>query len=193
VHKLNCNQSWEGYFLSTKKTKHKPVIYISQPITQFPDVMMQERYSSREETSRKSVEASNENVGVAKKVVSEHRTKTEQSNSYNKVINDSSIDVPIENEVESNSNPFNTLRKKQYSLQRVKHFREMSVSEKLAYLEKFPEQLAPISCLYFTEATTYTGFLLNQFEDRIEIQLPNNTKASISLEDLQDIRMLGFH
>jgi Spore coat protein CotO len=152
--------------------------------------MMQERYSTRDESSVKQVKASNEMVDT-KKVVHEHQIETELS--YEEIGNHSGLDIPDKDEVESNSNPFDTKRKKHYSLQRVKHFREMTVSEKLVYLENFPVQLAPIPCLYITETTSYTGILLNKFEESIEIKLPNNTKATIMVEDLQDIRMLGFH
>ncbi|WP_404331239.1 CotO family spore coat protein [Mesobacillus maritimus] len=176
--------------MSTRKIKHKPVLYISQPITQFPDIMMQERYSTRDELYRKQVKSSNE-IADAKKVVNEHQIKTEYRD--REIVNKTDEVIPVADEVESTSNPFDTKRKRHYSLKRVKHFREMAVSEKLIYLENFPEQLGPIFCLYFTETTTYTGILLNNFEEKIEIQLPNNSQATIMIEELQDIRMLGFH
>jgi hypothetical protein len=176
--------------LSTRKIKHKPVLYISQPITQFPNITMQERYSTKDESTKKQVKASNETIDT-QKVVHRHQAETEQS--YEDVVKHSGEDKPVSDEVESTSNPFDTKRKKQSSLQRVKHFREMTVSERIVYLENFPIQLAPISCLYITETTTYTGTLLGKFEESIEIKLPNNTKATILIEDLQEIRMLGFH
>jgi hypothetical protein len=176
--------------LSTRKTKHKPVLYISQPTTKFPDIMMQERYSTRDESSRKQAKNSNE-ISDTKKVVNEHQIKTDHLDIKN--VNQDVVEISVEDEVESTSNPFDTKRKRHHSLQRVKHFREMNVSEKLSYLENFPVQLGPIFCLYFTETTTYTGNLLNRYEEQIEIRLPNNTKATIVVEDLQDIRMLGFH
>jgi hypothetical protein len=175
--------------LSTRKTKHKPVLYISQPITQFPDIMMQERYSTKDESPGKQVKAS---AVDTKKVVNE--TKNEHSYPQEReVVTHSGVDIHVEDEVESNSNPFDTKRNKHYSLQRVKHFKEMTVSERLVYLESFPEQLGPIYCLYLTETTTYTGILLNKYDETIEIKLPNNTKATITIKDLQEIRMLGFH
>lgn len=175
--------------MSTRKIKHKPVLYISQPTTKFPDIMMQERYSTRDESSTKQEKASNEMIAT-KKVVYEQQTETERS--FEEIGSDLDIH-DYHDEVESSSNPFDTKRKKHHSLQRVKHFREMTVSEKLVYLENFPVQLGPISCLYITETTTYTGILLNKFEEAVEIKLPNTTKATIMIKDLQDIRMLGFH
>lgn len=165
-------------------------MYISQPITQFPDIIMQERYSTRDDLSRKQVKASNE-IADTKKMVNQQQIKTEHPD--REIVEQTDEMIPVADEVESTSNPFDTNSKRQYSLKRVKHFREMTVSEKLIYLENFPEQLGPIFCLYFTETTTYTGILLNKFEETIEIQLPNNTKATIMIEELQDIRMLGFH
>lgn len=177
--------------MSTRKPKHQPVLYISQPITQFPDITMQERYSTREELSESSRKASNMLTDI-----DEHDSLTEIGHSYSQkghFVHQSEEESSSVDDREPYSNPFDTKRRTEYSFQRVKHFREMTVSEKIAYLENYPIQLAPISCLYLTRTTTYTGFLLSNLDDSIEIQLPNHRKAIIDKADLQEIRMLGFH
>ncbi len=152
---------------------------------------MQERYSTREEPSENQQNGSNK---LAELDNSDHHTEVDHPYSQK-----GHFGHPSEEESSgddgraSYSNPFDTKRRTEYSFQKVKHFREMTVTEKVDYLENYPIQLTPLTCLYFTETTTYTGILLNNLDDSIEIQLPNRRKAVIDKADLQDIRMLGFH
>lgn len=177
--------------MSTRKPKHQPVLYINQPITQFPDISMQERFSTREEPSGIQRKASNMLADIDD---TDHLSENDHSYSQNKhFVHHSEEESSGDDGRESHSNPFDTKRRTEYSFQRVKHFREMTVSEKITYLENYPIQLTPITCLYFTETTTYTGILLSNLDDSIEIQLPNHRKAVIDKADLKEIRMLGFH
>ncbi|SEN15696.1 Spore coat protein CotO [Mesobacillus persicus] len=177
--------------MSSRKVKHKPVLYISQPITKFPDVVMQYRYSTREESSKKikkdkSLMANELNENVLK-------TVTDSSIGEEKFSETVTVQEDFLEEAEADLTPFDTSRKRKYSFQRVKNFKEMSISEKIIYLENFPEQLAPVSCLYFTEQTTYTGVFLKNLEHQVEITLPNKTNVTIDKSEILEIRMLGFH
>ncbi|MBM4764265.1 CotO family spore coat protein [Bacillus sp. B15-48] len=172
--------------MSVKKLNHKPMLYIHTPITQFPDIIVQNRYSVREEIKNKKTE---ENLQLSKNGQTKQiNDLTSSDESKNIPANPEKIDLE-----ELSLNPFDTTRRKHFSMSRVKNFKDMDISEKLVYLENFPAQLKPVSCLYFTEITTYAGVLLSHSEEEIEIMLPNKTKTSLNKGDLQDIKMLGFH
>jgi hypothetical protein len=175
-----------GIVLSSEKIKHKPKLYISQPISQSPDIMMQRRYSTRNATPVN--QPKDEQLFIEKNAdMTLEDVETGDLHSQEGTSVQSSV------EVESTSNPFDTKRKKQYSFQRVKNFKEMTIDEKLTYLENFPEQLEPVPCLFFTPNTTYTGILHRKTDDKIDIILPNHTQKTISKKELHEIRMLGFH
>lgn len=179
--------------MSSRKINHKPMLYIRQPITQFPNIAMQDRYFTREEPSKKGKHDKNRNMNELNVDTLKTDIVVDSDIDEENLIKTNTIDSDFQDKVEADSNPFDTKRKKQYLFQRVKNFKEMSIDEKLIYLENFPEQLSPVSCLYITENTTYTGVLLNNLENLVEITLPNSSKASLDKSDILEIRMLGFH
>ncbi|MCM3586167.1 spore coat CotO family protein [Mesobacillus maritimus] len=167
--------------MSNRKTKHKPTLYISQPMFQFPKVIMQERYSTKEERfSEEQTTVKEEHLSPASKDTDIEPVEIEIASNQ-------------ETEVESSSNPFDTKRKNHFTLQRVKHFREMTVAEKLAYLEHFPKQLNAVNCLYVLEDSTYTGVFIQNDNGLIEIKLSNGKNATLRQSEIKDIKMLGFH
>lgn len=83
--------------------------------------------------------------------------------------------------------------KRELGFRRVKPFRAMSVNEKLNYLIAFPRPLTPVYCLFSTSDFSYSGILINQFEDEVEIKLLNGETAKIKTDAIKNIKIQVLH
>jgi hypothetical protein len=196
--------------LSSKKGKHRPLLYIDQPEVKFPTVIMQEVYSIKVSSHKETNYLQKEKAPLSDLEAADYpnlaEESTEESAEQNillekvmeKELEESSTPaLSIEDVQEQapalDSSPFDTKRKYDYSFRRVKNFKDLDIDEKLLYLENFPEQLSPVSCLYITPDTTYIGILTNNDGEAIEVQLRNGSSVALSKSDIQEIRMLGFN
>ncbi|KKK36988.1 hypothetical protein WQ57_16530 [Mesobacillus campisalis] len=186
--------------MTNKKMNHRPLLYIDQPRIQFPSVIMQEVYTIKntkkdkihlgEEASPSELEA-----GVQSAITEGNTGSIPMQKVMDKELEEEgtfSLEGD-EQKPEENPSPFDTRRRHKYSFRRTKNFKDLEIHEKLLYLENFPEQLSPVSCLYITPETTYIGVLESNGEESIEIKLRNGSTAVLAKDDIQEIRMLGFN
>lgn len=80
-----------------------------------------------------------------------------------------------------------------YGLRRLKSFREMNIEEKLDYLYQFPKQLPPVPCLFQTGSKALRGLLLEKTEDHIVLRLLDKSEATVAIQDLIEVRMIGLN
>lgn len=92
-------------------------------------------------------------------------------------------------EIETNQ----SARRQEYSIKRVKSFREMNTMERLHYLINFPRQLPPVPCIFQTEEAVVKGFLMSKTDQEIEVKLMDKSKLTIKLANLKEVRMLGLN
>ena len=85
-----------------------------------------------------------------------------------------------------------TKKQAMYSFNRVKGFKEMTIVEKLNYLENFPKQLPPVPCIFMTKNSSIKGFLQKVTEEMIEIKQFNDKNIEQNMNDITDIRMIGL-
>lgn len=78
------------------------------------------------------------------------------------------------------------------AFRRLKGFKEMEINEKLSYLLNFPKQLPPVPCNVITASENVRGFVTSLNEDHVEIRLMDQTKTTIMLHAIQDVKMLGI-
>lgn len=191
--------------MMTKRKEKEPLFYIQQPTFQFPSIKMQETYSSKRAESLKKAQM-NESIEMnikqeegEEKVSSTKDPKEAQEDNMNKtnLIQQEKVQDTLEEfetdrrkKEENTAFAFRTERKP--SFQRVKSFKEMSIMEKLKYLMEFPKQLPPVPCLFIANGNTVKGFLNDQLNEFIEIRLLNGKTMKISLEELEDIKMIGL-
>ncbi|KAB7667572.1 CotO family spore coat protein [Bacillus sp. B1-b2] len=85
-----------------------------------------------------------------------------------------------------------TISSRKPSFKRVKSFKEMDITEKLAYLLHFPKQLPPVPCIVSTKTDNYRGFVLQLDGGYVELRLMDQTITSIKLSTVQDVKMIGI-
>ena len=171
--------------MSANKQKHHPLLYIDQPEVKLPPIVMQNRYSIKTDEEKSAAQPEEETA-----VQPEEKEPAASAPSEVQLpkLEESATDT---NEEEPVYETFST-NKKATTFRRVKHFRELSIDEKLEYLANIPNQIAPVSCLFITSEGRHTGSLLHCLEHHIEISPPSGTIISIEKHKLLEIQMLGF-
>ncbi|PLR97592.1 CotO family spore coat protein [Bacillus sp. T33-2] len=132
---------------------------------------------------------------------SEPAQKTAASETRNPVaeksnLNNEELYVESKNQIfkqeRKRNSSFKSVPRGQYSFQRVKSFREMTIPERLSYLEGFPKQLPPVACTFKTGDKVYKGFLSKRNEDTIEIEDFENTIISLNIDGIKEINIVGY-
>jgi hypothetical protein len=173
--------------LSKEQQKREPLLYIHQPGFHFPEGKMQKSFSAKQ--------------AERKIIVEEDKTIKEQKNQWE---NRSAIEPQqVENtltseEIQQTIEDYEQKNKIQesghgeFGLRRLKPFREMDLIERLDYLEHFPRQLPPISCIFQTEKKAIRGILLEKSEHVVVIRLFDKTEVEVAIKDLIEVRMVGL-
>ncbi|WP_053361911.1 CotO family spore coat protein [Bacillus sp. FJAT-27251] len=187
--------------MSNKKMIHRPLLYIDQPRIQFPSVIMQEVYTIKTAAKNDEIHLGEEappsesEAGV-QPAFSEGNTGSipTQKVMDKELEEEGTINLEGDKQTpEKSASPFDTRQRHKYSFRRTKNFKDLEIQEKLLYLENFPEQLSPVSCLYITPETTYIGILKSIGEVSIEIKLRDGSTVILAKDEIQEIRMLGFN
>lgn len=200
------------------KQSRDPLLYIMQPAIQYPKANMQEKFvvtnkivkeqdspllnedaknKFDSQTEAETIEPVNEETEskmepvkekkVYKKGNSTHK-KDLISNEVQDIIHNYHLDRSDHEETDVKS----TKKQAMYSFNRIKGFKEMTIVEKLNYLENFPKQLPPVPCIFMTKNSSIKGFLQKVTEEIIEIKQFNDKNIEQNMNDLTDIRMIGL-
>jgi Spore coat protein CotO len=206
-----------GDSMSIKQSRD-PLLYIMQPAIQYPKATMQEKFvvtnkivkeqdspllnedaknKFDSQTEAETIEPVNEETEskmepakekkVYKKGNSTHK-KDLISNEVQDIIHNYHLDRSDHEETDVKS----TKKQAMYSFNRIKGFKEMTIVEKLNYLENFPKQLPPVPCIFMTKNSSIKGFLQKVTEEMVEIKQFNDKNIEQNMNDLTDIRMIGL-
>lgn len=179
-----------------EKKEKEPLFYIQQPNFQFPETKMQTVYSSRTaelDRKKKQLEDRPEHNATMnntlKKTNDTAVEKVAEQEKVQKTIE--KFEAEREEKEEAPSYSFTTEKRKP-SFQRVKSFKEMTTLERLDYLIDFPKQLPPIPCIFETDEKAIRGFLVSKDEESIKIKLFDESFEQISIQTLNQVKMIGL-
>jgi hypothetical protein len=163
-----------------KNTKKGPLLYVSQTFLNTPIKNMQEVFTTRQEVQLPIEEPKLEEEQNKKKFFEVSLAKT---------------DLPKEPRVKEvkQEKTNKTNQENQRIFNRVKAFKEMSLLERLEYLDNFPKALPPVPCVFYTEEKNYQGYLVEYNEQDVNIRIPNQTIETIPFRSIKDILMIGIN
>lgn len=181
--------------MTGKRKNRKPLLYIQQPNFQLSAGNMQEFFSSRAAAKKAPImeesptELKNDDVSKNEKKEGRKKEKNrsgqfQQFEEFQVV--ESQTKIYDEDSVEDDK-----FYKPNYTMRRVKSFKEMNVHERLIYLEGFPKQLPSVPCMFSTDNETYKGFLHKLSEDCVEVSLFDKSVVSLNIKDLKEVKMIG--
>jgi hypothetical protein len=203
------------------KQSRDPLLYIMQPAIQYPKATMQEKFVvtkkivkeqdhpllNEEAKNKFDTQTEAEIIEQIEQVNEETESKMEQvkekiaykkgqsaykkdlvSNEVQEIIHKYHLDRSDQEETAVQS----TKKQAMYSFNKVKGFKEMTILEKLKYLENFPKQLPPVPCIFMTKNSSIKGFLQKVREEIIEIKQFNDKNIEQNMNDITDIRMIGL-
>ncbi|MGJ7910360.1 CotO family spore coat protein [Neobacillus sp. LXY-1] len=78
------------------------------------------------------------------------------------------------------------------SMNRVKPFKEMNVSEQLDYLIHYPKVLPMVPCVFYTDKESYQGYLIGYENDEAIIQFHNEKTKTLCVDEIKSIMMIGL-
>lgn len=74
-----------------------------------------------------------------------------------------------------------------------KSFKEMSIEEKIDYLEQFPASIVKIQYSFITSDNKFVGYFVSKQDDYIQVFPRNKRKpVRIPVEELRDIKISGL-
>jgi hypothetical protein len=206
-----------GDSMSIKQSRD-PLLYIMQPAIQYPKANMQEKFvvtnkivkeqdnpllnedaknKFDSQTEAETIEQANKETESKMELVKEKKVYKKGNSTYKEdlisnevqdIIHNYHLDRSDQEETDVKS----TKKQAMYSFNRIKGFKEMTIVEKLNYLENFPKQLPPVPCIFMTKNSSIKGFLQKVTEEIIEIKQFNDKNIEQNMNDLTDIRMIGL-
>ena len=178
--------------LSKSDESKKPFMYIHQPYIQVNEANNQEIYISR--SNKRMVEQ----VQEVKREVEQPKPKKMYEN-YSDSSFDSSFDFSFEIEEqpkieikEVEEHPVGEFKKVKPQFTRRPSFKELSIIEKIKYLENYPTQLPPVHCSYKLESEMIKGKLDGVNDSHIELILEDGSTQIIEISTIQDILLPGL-
>jgi hypothetical protein len=159
--------------MARRKKRMKPLLYIHQP--EYPELStsMQEKYHFNDQVQD---------------------TETEKKQEQNK--QESSVAVELAETEELKSSDVleeNESTEEAEELNKKKPFNEMSIIEKIEYLEQFPVSIVKIQYSFVTEEEKVIGYFVSKEDDHIRV-IPKGKRKSIliPLEEVQEIKIRGL-
>ncbi|MEN2767621.1 CotO family spore coat protein [Ornithinibacillus xuwenensis] len=175
------------------KFANEPLMYINQPTINKPSAPMQNFYTTPkkslnhtpqtdEKTPQKKVKKRSSNLGAFSQVVpnlKEPQKVEKKHSTTNRLNSDKNEDSYAQSEEENNNE-----RKK---------FKDMSLTEKIAYFVNTPNHLPKMRCEVKTAEKSHRGIIRDFKEDTVYMQVGRrSSNTTIKLEDITEIRLLGF-
>ncbi|WP_042455341.1 CotO family spore coat protein [Neobacillus dielmonensis] len=189
-----------------------PLLYIQQPFVRIPqNFHMQEVYTSRQKkTQTEDVPIEAEAIEPDQVMELEQMMEPQQGMEPEQVIEleqvmepeqvtePERVESPVSIELSNHERPDQTqmtqsFAKRRSSLNKVKPFKEMSLTERIDYLLDFPKVLPPVQCVFYTNSAKYLGVLTGYEENQVVILVPNQTDTiTIPVKELKNIIMIGI-
>ncbi|WP_080847119.1 CotO family spore coat protein [Cytobacillus gottheilii] len=166
------------------KEKKEPLLYINQPNIHYPEVNMQSVFSSKKTKVEEEVQP--EVTAKVDTFKEEKRTEEVVASIENK----QDVIEEYDEQQSVQSNPFSKERKSSFT--RLKSFKEMTVLERLHYLDHFPKQLPPVACIFESTDSSVKGFLVNKTDFVIDVKTFNNNVETLDIRDLISVKMIGL-
>lgn len=186
--------------MSSSEEKKRPFMYIHQPYIEVNEVNNQEVYISKGKKQRII-----EDIPDIPNI-SEIQPEVEQEQPVQKRRKPFSIPPlsPVE-EISSKEHVvektdiqpkevqgMGEMRKVKPQFSRKRPFRELTIDEKIAYIENYPTQLPPVSCFYKLKDKTVQGKLEGISSTHLELIKNNGNKEVIKIEEIVDIMLPGL-
>ena len=186
------------------KPSRDPLLYIMQPEIQYPKASMQEKFvvtnkivkeqeipllnddaksKFDSQTGAETIDQINEEAESKMDSVKETKVHKKGNSAYKKdLISNEVQDIihkyHLEQSDQEETDVKSTKKQAMYSFNRIKGFKEMTILEKLNYLENFPKQLPPVPCIFMTNNSSIKGFLQKVMEDLLKLN--NLIKKSLN-------------
>lgn len=173
--------------MSKEQKKREPLLYIHQPGFQIPEGVMQKSFSAKK--VERIVEESKMEAGIERKnrgaIEPLQEDKQREMTLTSKQVQQTIEDYEQAQTVQES-------HRGEFGLRKVKPFKEMDLIERLDYLKNFPPQLPPIPCNFQTGNKTIRGILVEKRERDVIIRLFDKSEVTISIQDLDEVRMIGL-
>lgn len=189
--------------MKRRKYAREPLLYIDQPTANTPTAPMQHSYTSAKKKTNKS--ASSPPTHSESRVAPQKPIKKRPSlNSFSTAMaNSNEIKEPQPQvkkkrpsfptqeleEMESSSSSFEEVTEE--NILERKKFKEMTLMEKIDYFITSPNHLPRMRCEVVTNDNKYRGTILDKEDEVIKMRVGRRTTV-ISIEDITEIRLLGF-
>lgn len=163
--------------MARRKKREKPLLYIHQPDYPELSASMQEKYHFNDRVHGNGMEIENapaEEQNKQESSVAVELEKVEEQEISN-VLEES--DTSKEVEEEKKKKPFN----------------ELSIMEKIEYLEQFPVSIVKIQYSFVTVEEKIVGYFVSNEEDQIRV-IPKGKRKPvlIPVEEILDIKIRGL-
>ncbi|PKG25561.1 CotO family spore coat protein [Niallia nealsonii] len=179
-----------------KKMKDKnSSAFVQKPNPSILNNTMQTTFSSKkfkEEKQKANLEAKKREEQLKQLEKQKKVMEKEKQIRQEKFPDSSSLDVQKQIIEYNESQGKEEKQHKQTAFKRLKSFKEMSTDEKLIYLLNFPKQLPPVPCIVVTESQNVRGFVIGKDEQYVQLKLMNESVMKISLEKIQEVKMIGL-
>lgn len=166
--------------MSKNKSKG-PLLYINQPFARTPATNMQDVYTSKQETEllEEEIPVEEENkrkISLAKKELTNEQIQK------------------VENRIENpqTTSTTTTQVKRHSTLNRVKPFKEMNITERLDYLINYPVVLPPPPCVFVSDEKNYQGYLIEYDGHEATIRFHDQTTQTVPVNTLKDVILIGL-
>ena len=173
--------------MSSSDEKKRPFLYIHQPYIEVNEVNNQEVYISKGKRQRMTEDIPENKTEI-------EQTKPKKAKSYS-IPPLSAIDDTDPHEVkrvEMEQKDLVEIKEVRPKFNRRRPFKELSIREKIAYIENYPSQLPPVSCFYKLPDRTLQGKLVRVSDSHLELTQENGDKQVIEIEEILEIRLPGL-
>ncbi|WP_249870105.1 CotO family spore coat protein [Oceanobacillus saliphilus] len=163
--------------MAEKKFANNPLLYIHQPDIGTTQAPMQHKYMSNRRKAKEE-NADGETKAVQKRV-------NRRTSSFQQELGTENTTVVEEEQVDHVSEDTDTDKRK--------NFKEMDIPEKIDYFTSRPEFAPQVRCEIKTKGKIYRGVITGFEENTVYMKVSNRkTPVPISIEDINDIQLLGF-
>ncbi len=162
--------------LTKEKQDKDPMLYIHQPKFHKPIPQMQETFRWKKETV--PVEKSDKKKKEKKRV-----RPIDEWESY---------EFASKNNLESKESITEETQSIKKGMKPLKAFKDMTVNEKLYYLNRHPLKSAPMSCEFITSHLRVKGKLIELNDQSIKVGTLNGEEVNLPISEINEVSIIAF-
>lgn len=179
--------------MARRKKREKPLLYIHQP--EYPELStsMQEKYHFNDRVNNNEIENTPvEEQNKQESSVAVELEKVEEQDISN-VLEESVTSKDVEESVTSKDVKESVTSKEVEESKKKRPFNELSIIEKIEYLEQFPVSIVKIQYSFVTVEEKIVGYFVSNEEDQIRV-IPKGKRKPvlIPVEEILDIKVRGL-